>query len=521
MEKTCKQCSAHFIITKKDQDFYTKVSPVFQGQKYQIPTPSLCPDCRQQRRLAFRNERNLYHRKCSLSNQPIISIYSSDKNETVYAPAEWRKDHWDAIEYGITYDFTEPFFEQMNDLFKQVPKIAIWNINGKNADYNHCAFDNTNCHMNFNTDRCQDSSFGYRLNNCQNTIDCSSLKNSSDCYECLDSNNIQQATFSQNCQNSKNIHHCLDCTDCKNCFACVGLNNKQFYIFNTKYTEKDWNEEMKKINQQPISEIQKNIESLKKDAQLPSLHNHNATNCSGNFIFHGENCKNCFDIEHGKNLTHMTYAASHNSDCMDGYACGFCENSYEITSGEKLKNSSFILWIDNGPHDSMYCIQCIDNCSNLFACVGLKNKQYCIFNKQYTETEYNELVPKIINHMKETGEWGEFFPIEMSPFGYNETTANDYYPLSKQQVQKKQWKWHTDTSEQNYFGKKYIIPENIEDTDENICQHILSCEINGQLYKITPQEFLFYKKWNINIPRICPEQRYKERQGKRTIAELL
>ena len=32
------------------------------------------------------------------------------------------------------------------------------------------------------------------------------------------------------------------------------------------------------------------------------------------------------------------------------------------------------------------------------------------------------------------GEWGEFFPASLSPFGYNETVANEYYPLSRDSV---------------------------------------------------------------------------------------
>ena len=37
--------------------------------------------------------------------------------------------------------------------------------------------------------------------------------------------------------------------------------------------------------------------------------------------------------------------------------------------------------------------------SNIFGCVGVQNKQYCILNKQYTKEEYEALVPKIIEHM--------------------------------------------------------------------------------------------------------------------------
>jgi hypothetical protein len=30
--------------------------------------------------------------------------------------------------------------------------------------------------------------------------------------------------------------------------------------------------------------------------------------------------------------------------------------------------------------------------------------------------------------MQKTGEWGMFFDSSMSPFPYNDTVANDYYP---------------------------------------------------------------------------------------------
>jgi hypothetical protein len=73
--KVCEKCNSKFEITDKDLEFYDKISPVFSSpdstesglKKFQIPTPNFCPDCRQQRRLSFRNERKLYKRKCDLS----------------------------------------------------------------------------------------------------------------------------------------------------------------------------------------------------------------------------------------------------------------------------------------------------------------------------------------------------------------------------------------------------------------------------------------------------------------------
>ena len=65
--KICKQCSSKFNITDKDLEFYDKISPKFNGEIFQIPTPTLCPDCRNQRRLNFRNEAKLYRRKSNIS----------------------------------------------------------------------------------------------------------------------------------------------------------------------------------------------------------------------------------------------------------------------------------------------------------------------------------------------------------------------------------------------------------------------------------------------------------------------
>jgi hypothetical protein len=47
----------------------------------------------------------------------------------------------------------------------------------------------------------------------------------------------------------------------------------------------------------------------------------------------------------------------------------------------------------------MFCPQ---NVSHLFGCIGLRNQQYCILNKQYTKEEYEKTVALIIEHMQQT-----------------------------------------------------------------------------------------------------------------------
>ena len=77
----CKNCSTKFTITDEDLKFYDKVSPLIAEKVCPMPAPTFCPDCRQQRRLSFRNERNLYNRKCELCQKPAVTIYSPDKQK--------------------------------------------------------------------------------------------------------------------------------------------------------------------------------------------------------------------------------------------------------------------------------------------------------------------------------------------------------------------------------------------------------------------------------------------------------
>ena len=65
-EKNCVHCKESFIVDEDDLKFYKRIS---------VPAPTLCPDCRRQRRFAFRNERNLYKIKSSLSGEEILSCY--------------------------------------------------------------------------------------------------------------------------------------------------------------------------------------------------------------------------------------------------------------------------------------------------------------------------------------------------------------------------------------------------------------------------------------------------------------
>ncbi|MDP3683664.1 MAG: hypothetical protein Q8S01_06990, partial [Ignavibacteria bacterium] len=186
--------------------------------------------------------------------------------------------------------------------------------------------------------------------------------------------------------------------------------------------------------------------------------------------------------------------------------------------------------------DIEYSMECFDS-SYLFACVGLKNKSYCILNKQYTKEEYEELVPKIIKHMNDMPyidakgriyQYGEFFPPELSPFCYNETIAQEYFPLTKEEALEQGYKWK-DTEERNYTIdiKNEDIPNDIKEVDDSIINKVIECEHKGtcneqctEAFKIIPDELSFYQRMNLPIPHLCPNCRHYNRLKQRNPLKL-
>ena len=173
-----------------------------------------------------------------------------------------------------------------------------------------------------------------------------------------------------------------------------------------------------------------------------------------------------------------------------------------------------------------YSIYCRGN--NMFGCVGMTRKQYSILNKEYSKQEYEELVPKIIKHMSDmpyvdkkgrTYVYGDFFPTEIAQFDYNETSAQEFFPLTKEEAEEKGFSWKED-KERNYkvTSKPEDLPDDIKDVSESITGEVIGCEHEGKCkeqctsaFRIIEPEFNFYKSHNLPLPRLCPTCRHYQR----------
>jgi len=195
----------------------------------------------------------------------------------------------------------------------------------------------------------------------------------------------------------------------------------------------------------------------------------------------------------------------------------FCVDNHEIGGG--VRNVYFSDQIWTGCYNVYYSKLCVQNTHDVFGCVGLRHKEYCILNKKYSQEEYETLKNSIIEHMKGTGEWGEFFPMEMSPYGYNETLAQFFYPSTKEEVLGKGLQWK-DSDPKEYKPAGCEIPLKIEDVQEAITNEVLACSACKKNYRITIQELGFYKTHNLPIPVKCHDCRHFDRMRLRNPRKL-
>lgn len=153
----------------------------------------------------------------------------------------------------------------------------------------------------------------------------------------------------------------------------------------------------------------------------------------------------------------------------------------------------------------------------------MKKAKYCVLNKQYTKEEYDALVPKIIEHMQSTDEWGEFFPCALSPFDYNISEAVQYFPLTKEDVLQRNWKWK-DQKDEVPKVEKIIpaakLPDSVDDIPNDILNWALECEITKRPFKIVRQELEFYRRMRLPVPHLHPDERHKYRMTLRNPRKL-
>jgi len=526
--KICQNCKQDFVIEPDDFAFY---------EKMKVPAPTFCSECRFQRRLAFRNERKLFRNVDARTGEKILTIYPPESGLLIYTDEDFRSDKWDPMEHGVDYDFSKPFFEQFLELIKKVPRPARNYTVGTmiNSDYCGNCDDLKDCYLLFNAGYNEDCAYGNGINRSKSCYDNSHCNGSERCYGSFWIANCNRAHFCSQCVESLEIWFCKDCFGCSNCFGCMNLRNKKYCIFNVQYSKEEYEERiaaMKLNSWKGIEEAQRMTHKFW--GKFPNKYHQGVknTNSTGAYVTNSKNVKYGYLVRESEDCKYVQYLETPpNKNCYDFTIWG--ENNqlgYEcMTSGLGTFNLRFSMECWPNMRDSEYCVFC-QSSSNLFACVGLKKTEYCIFNKQYSKEEYEALVLKIKKHMDEMPyidrggrvyRYGEFFPIEFSPFAYNQTLAHDNFTLSKEQTLQAGYLWK-DATPQEYkiTVRGEDLPDTIEEVKDDVLNAIIGCTKCGKAFRIIKPELEFLRREQIPLPRHCVDCRHFSRVAQRLPSKL-
>lgn len=507
---TCSVCSTRYTLLPGEEALHGKINATFETGPF--PLPALCANCRLQRKMVWRNERHLYHRACDKSGKMILSVYPEKTPFPVYERAAWWGDDWDALEYGKSMEFTRPFFEQVGELMKAVPRSALNSINIENCDYCNFAFDTRNCYLSHLSYNSEGLLYCYWMLDCRDCVDCSFCLKTERCIDCTDCNHAygcRSCVLSHTCSDSAFLY---DCRGCNECLGCVGLRKKSHCIFNEQLTKEEYRRRLAEVDLQNLAHVSMVRGRV---AELRRVHPHlysvqdKTENCTGDYIFESKDCAHCFQIYRSRDCMYVQDAET--NDALHCYHPGWSDFIYESYSPVRQRSTAFTVQCWDGS-DLFYSDNC-QHCHHCIGCVSLRHKQYCILNRQHTKEEYVKLLPKIIDHLKTTREWGGFFPMSLSPFAYNETMAQQEFPLTEADASKRGLRWAHES--QSTTGKETVaaekIPTSIKDVPDEITKEILACTQCKRNYKIIPQELAIEREMTFPLPRLCPECRYRER----------
>src|SRR3989344_2686872 len=353
------------------------------------------------------------------------------------------------MNYGVSFDPSRPFLTQFFDLMRRVPAMSRFGLEPSlvNSQYTNMVSYLKNCYLITHSDFDEDCAYGSNLTNSKDCVDTYLIDKCENCYEITNCRDCFGTLYSIDCNSCYNVLFCRNCTGCNDCFGCVNLINKKHYIFNQPHTKEEYEKKLKELYPSTDEKLKSAWEKSKEIwVKYPQkfMHGIRNTAVTGDYIYNSKNVKNSYiaaKLEDSKFCMLITPGPGKASSFYDFTHFGInSELLYESLQVGWCSNIRFTWMIIDSSQDVEYSTSSHGSNKHLFGCAGLKKKQYCILNKQYSEDKYNALREKIIKHMNEMPyadskgrvyKYGEIFPIELSPYAYNESAAQDFAPLTK------------------------------------------------------------------------------------------
>lgn len=446
----------------------------------------------------------------------IVSRYpKTDRIGWVIKYDEFYENNTPEYYEWISYNHEKGFFENVASLREKMlfPNMINFFMS-ENCDYGDVVSKGKNIYLStfvVNGDENVFYSFGVK-DECVNVMSSGIVwDHSENVYQSLGITNSFAVFYSKYIVNCSNIWFSSNLLGCHDCVMCDGLENMSYCILNKQYTKESYEKTKDKILKQKQwywgSYMKVNGHS----------NNFASNNVSGTYLVESDDIQQghyTYRIKGGRNIINVWWFEGNSNiyDVVDGW----WPSLHDIYGVNGIAINSEHCYVScHVPNcQNVYYSYYLESCSNCLGCFGLKNKEYCILNKQYTKEQYEEKAVIIFKQMEQNDHLWEFFPAEMNPFYFNDTVASLVVDFEKDEVTSA---WFLRRDEEI----KVDIPSWVETItvdqldeyewrSEDWSERKLSPEIlkkvivdkEGNYYRIIPLEFKFLKRYWLPLPRM-------------------
>lgn len=379
---------------------------------------------------AFWPHWNLHKRKCDKTGKQIISIFSEDCLYPV-----WNRDEWMKHANPPSAEFNEQkdVFPQLWDLFQRCPLPHTFQSHNQNCEYTDDWYYSKNCYLCHSGEHSENCRYSYGSDGIRDVSFAAFSFYSELCLDLINSERCFESFYLVGCKNIQSSGFLYDCRNCRDCLFCFNLREKQYCFGNQQLSKEAFEKKKAEWRFSSAQKYEKAKIFFKEMMHTMAWHRalqiDHSENATGDYLKYTKDCRNCYLLSKHEDCANVAFCGPDAKSILDSigtigaelaYMTSLPVYSYEARYSFSISNCKFVTY-------SAY----LQNCNYCFGCCGLVNARYCVLNKQYSEADYFFLIKKIEQKMRNTGEWGEFFPGYFAPNPYEESFSGFHFPLSK------------------------------------------------------------------------------------------
>jgi len=344
-------------------------------------------------------------------NNGLVSRFSKSSWVKICSIEDFEENRDQLINNGLLYNFENKFFNNFKSLLKTVTLPSLFHYwSCDNCDFSDSVLFSNNSYLSNTVIKdCENIFYSFIIRDwCENVFNSLFiLNNSNNIYSSRWINSSYKVFFSAFIKNSSDIWFSSNLTWCRECIFCDNLQNSSYFIENKKYTKDEYLIKKSEIlkNKTEFSNFYKNLKT--------KWNNNWSLDINWEFILDSENISNWKYVNNTKNAKNVIFVWSPqwNENFLDTWPwwAGWWNDFYAVSGVWDWSNNIYCssqIWASSRIFYSYY----LESCSFCIWCIWLKNKQYCILNKQYTKEEWEVLADKIFSQMEEDWILWDFFP---------------------------------------------------------------------------------------------------------------